>query len=82
MLLREKKEEGLEDLSNWKPITISSVFLRLINRIWAKRLEGTKRFQAYGRSARQYTNPQHNNWQAPQKNPSLFANFPRLPESV
>lgn len=37
-LLIPKKNEGLEDASNWRPITLSSMFARLLHKILAKRL--------------------------------------------
>ena len=37
-ILIPKKKEGLDDASNWRPITISSVTVRLLHKILAKRL--------------------------------------------
>lgn len=39
-VLIQKGKENLKTINQWRPITISSIFLRIINRVWARRLSG------------------------------------------
>ena len=33
-----KKEEGLENVSNWRPITVGNLYMRLYAKLWDKRI--------------------------------------------